>query len=360
MTHTPLPRKSRRNLVHFAEANLNPRQAKTSRGVLLYSPHHTLGFIDSTQAGKSVRSLLGVDNDAPVRARLADFLDGNPRPDTLVLGTVSLGGKLTPEMRQCAREAVDAGLDVWNGMHEFLVHDAKLLGAAQEKGVTLWDVRRPPENLTVGSARCLRAKSYICLGIGSDAAIGKMTTVLEMQKESQRRGVTAEFIATGQTGIMISGWGHPIDAIPGDFIAGCVEKDCLSVDGKCDIIYVEGQGSLFHPGFSAVTLGLMAGCCADGFILCHQPSRKTVTRMDHIPLPPLPEIAEYYLQVQRALKPAKVLGIALNTWGMEEDAARAACEEYARLMKLPVTDVCRFGSASLVDALEAHRKEVGK
>ncbi|MBI5153841.1 DUF1611 domain-containing protein [Candidatus Poribacteria bacterium] len=255
-------------------------------------------------------------------------------------------------MRRTVLEAIEGGLEVWSGLHEFLADDPEFAAAARAAGIRIWDVRRPPREMPVGSGFCANAKSHICLFVGSDCAIGKMTAALELQREFHRRGRRAEFVATGQTGIMISGWGHPIDAIPGDFMAGCVEKDCLSVDGQCDFILVEGQGSLYHPGFSSVTLALMHGAMPGTMILCHQPGRTRISKREHIPIPPLRDIAAYYEQVMAPLRPSRVVGIALNTWGMEESAARAACDSAAAETGLPATDPSRFGCAALAEALE--------
>jgi uncharacterized NAD-dependent epimerase/dehydratase family protein len=187
-----------------------------------------------------------------------------------------------------------------------------------------------------------------------------MTASLEVQLEGNSRGQKHEFVATGQTGMMISGWGHPIDAIPGDFMAGCVEKDCMSVDGQCDVIHIEGQGSLYHLGFSSVTLALMHGAMPDGFILVHQPSRISISNRDHIIIPPLDEVAQFYLDVMARSKPTKFLGVALNTFGMDDASARAALEDAARVTGVPATDASRYGAGVLVDAIDAHRKQIGK
>lgn len=352
----------RRNLLHLAEGSLSPRNAKTTRGILLYSEHHSIGVIDSTNVGKMCQDLLGVGGHLPIRAAVADFLDGtiSPRPDTLVIGITPVGGQLPPELRSHVLEAIEAGMDVWSGLHHFLGDDPEFATAARANGVRIWDVRRPGRNLPVGAGRCSQTQSYTLLGVGTDAAVGKMTAVLEMRKESQLRGQRAEFVATGQTGILIAGWGHPIDAIAGDFMAGCVEADILRVDGQCDVIYIEGQGSLYHPGFSSVTLGLMHGACPDAMILCHQAGRTRLSKREHIAIPPLREVIHYYESVQFPLKPTRILGIALNTWGLSDLEARAAVMAAEEDTHLPATDPCRFGPGPLVDALEIHRRQIGK
>lgn len=351
---------TKRTIVHLAEGHCSPRAAKTTRGVLVYSDHDSVAIIDSTNVGKTGQQLLDAGGDIPVVASLAEVFKLGLKPDTLVVGVTPVGGRLPSSFRRPIIEALEGGIDVWSGMHQFLQADQELRLAAERGGAEIWDVRKPPEDLPVGLGAMLTNKSYSLLMVGTDCALGKMTAGLEIRNAARPRGLNYEFISTGQTGMMITGWGHPIDAIPGDFMAGCVEKDCLSVDGHCDAIIVEGQGSLLHPGYSPVTLGLMHGCMPDGMILCHQPSRTSISNREHVIIPPLPAVAALYEEMQRLLKPSKVIAGVLNTHGMAEPAARAAVEEASRQLGLPVSDPVRFGSAVLVDAIEQHRKAVGK
>lgn len=357
-THNRPPRK--RRIVHLVEGNCTPRSAKTSRGVLLYSPHESIGLIDSQSVGKTAQETMGGGGNIPIKATLGEFLKGEHKPDTLVIGITPVGGQLPAEMRAVVLEALNNGLEVWNGLHDFMNDDPEFSAAAAKTGAAIWDVRRPPKNPPVGHGHCANSKSYICLTVGTDCAVGKMTASLEIQAEGNRRGQKHEFVATGQTGMMISGWGHPIDAIPGDFMCGCVEKDCLSVDGKCDVIHVEGQGSLYHLGFSPVTLGLMHGAMPDGMILVHQLGRTAISKREHIAIPPLNVVMEFYLAVMRRSKPSKFVGIALNTYGHPEDVALAAIRDAERLCGVPATDATRFGAGKLIDAIDAHRKCLGK
>jgi uncharacterized NAD-dependent epimerase/dehydratase family protein len=303
--------------------------------------------------GKKCQDLLGAGGDLPIRACVADFLEDDSRPDTLLVGITVSGGQLPPEMRRPIRDAIDAGLDVWNGLHEFLGEDEEFAAAAKASGSRLWDVRRPPRKLPVGTGACLNSKSAICLTVGTDCAVGKMTASLEVQRALMAAGTTAEFVATGQTGMMISGWGHPIDAIVGDFMAGAVEKDCLSVDGTCDVILVEGQGSLWHPGFSSVTLALIHGAMPRGMVLCHQAGRAAISKREHIPIPPLARVWEGYVRALEHFRVPELWGGCLNTWGLPEDEARRACEEARRELGVPVTDPVRFGCGAIADTIRA-------
>ncbi len=347
-----------RRLVHLAEGSFHPKEAKTSVGVIRYGIHQTAAIIDSTRAGKTSREAIGIGGDAPIVSSLAEAMKF--KPDCLLLGTAPRGGALPDSWRAVVLEAIHRGLDVYSGLHTFLSDDPEFSTAAQHNAVRLWDVRKAPKGIPVGSGACRKAKSHIVLTVGSDCSVGKMTATLEVQRALNKRGKKAEFVATGQTGILIAGKGYPIDAIPGDFMAGAVETDCLAVDGTCDIICVEGQGSLIHPGFSAVTLGILHGCMPDALIVCHQPSRKEVAREYGIPIPPLTEVGRMHAQAVGWIKPTAVIGIALATYDLDEAAANDAVQKTAEETGLPVTDPVRYGPDPLVEAVLAHRKSIGK
>lgn len=349
-----------RKIVHLVEGKANPRSAKTARGVLKYSHHPSVGLIDSTSVGKTAQQLFGCGGDIPTFHNLGEFFQNGLKPDTLVVGVTPVGGVLPANMRRHVLDALEAGLDVWSGMHTFLGDDHEFRLAAEQGGGQIWDVRRPPADLPVGHGHMINSKSYCALMVGTDCALGKMTAGLEIQIAARAKGISSEFVSTGQTGMMITGWGHPIDAIPGDFMCGCVEKDCLSVDGKCDIIIVEGQGSVIHPGYSPVTLGLMHGCMPDAMIMCHQPGRNTISNREHVPIPKLGVLADLYLAMQAHFKPSKFVGVCLNTYGMDEKSALDAVKAAEDDMQLPATDPCRFSLDPLLASIEAHRKSVGK
>jgi len=212
----------------------------------------------------------------------------------------------------------------------------------------------------VAEAKCRFTKSYVNLSVGSDCSVGKMSTSLQVQRAAMRRGMRAEFVATGQTGILISGWGHPIDAIPGDFIAGAVEQDVMSVDGECDMILVEGQGSLLHPGYSSVTMGLIHGCLPDSMIFCHEATRRQLARDYGIPFPPIMEMAKMHADVAGWVKETKIVGIAMNTFDLNEAEAREAIRATERETGLPTADAVRFGAEPLLEAILAHGRKIGK
>ncbi|MEQ8822332.1 MAG: DUF1611 domain-containing protein [Sumerlaeia bacterium] len=340
----------KRRLLHLTEGCLSPRSAKTTRGVLLYSHHDSVGCVDSEAVGASTVERLGAREDIPVKATVGEFLDGSvARPDTLVVGATPVGGKLPAPMRQAVKDALKAGMDVWSGMHEFLVDDPEMVTLARETGAKIWDVRKPGKDLPVGSGACLETKCRRILAVGTDCAIGKMTAALEIRAAARKEGIHAAFVATGQTGMMIEGWGSPIDAIAGDFMAGCVERDVLRVAEDNDYVLIEGQGSLLHPGYSPVTLGLLHGCMPTDFLLCHQLGRTAISKREHIAIPSLSKMLEFYMDSVKPFGLApRCIGVAINTWGHPEDAARSACEAAAQELGLPATDPSRFGSAGIL------------
>ncbi len=348
----------KKRLVHLAPNAFSLRSAKMTVGVLRYGYHEPVAVIDPEQAGKTAEEVVGCGGDTPVVATLEETLKFGP--EAVLVGIAPAGGRLPADMKETLLRAIEHGLDVYAGLHDFLEDDPDISAAAAQRGVRLWDIRKPPGGLPVGGARCRNAKSYIALMVGSDCAIGKMTAALEIDRAAHRKGIKTEFIATGQCGIAIAGWGSPVDAIPGDFMAGCVERDVLSADGDAEIILVEGQGALLHPGYSAVTLGLLHGACPDGLILNHMVTRKTVTSNPDIRIPALAEVVRLYQELAAPMKPTALVGTALNTFGLSESEARRAVSEAEDSLGVPATDPVRYGAEKLVEALQQHRREVGK
>jgi uncharacterized NAD-dependent epimerase/dehydratase family protein len=268
-----------------------------------------------------------------------------------------MGGALPEEWRWQLLKAIDAGLDIVSGLHFFISDDEELRLAAERRGVTIWDVRRPPEKKVVAQFTPHRPGSHTVLLVGSDCAVGKMTAALELDREARRRGINSAFMATGQTGIMISGNGIPADRIISDFIAGLTEEMVLDLTNKHDWVFVEGQGALNHPGYSPVTLGLIHGSMPDAMIFCHKAGATAIEGYTYCPLPSLRrmiEINEDTVSWVRPERPCKVVGLALVTGHLSEQEALAAIKEAEEETGLPATDVWRFGPGKLVDALSEY------
>jgi len=202
----------------------------------------------------------------------------------------------------------------------------------------------------------------VVLAVGSDCNVGKMTAQLQLRDELVRRGHKTSFVATGQTGIFIEGWGIAVDAVVADFIAGAAEQITIQGAKDNDIVLVEGQGSLIHPGYSGVTLGLLHGSCPDALILCHQVTRDYIGdyhgREPWVKIPSYTEMIEIYERAAHPVHPTKVIGICLNTYDMDESAAREAVARAAEETGLPVTDPVRFESDLLVDAIIGARATI--
>lgn len=340
-------------LAIYAEGEFAKGHSKTAEGVIRYGVNPVVAVIDSKSTDKNIRDILGVPCDAPIVSSVQESLKF--KPDALLLGTAWIGGELPDAWRADILFAINNGLDIINGLHDFLVDDREIAQAAKAKSVKLLDVRRPPEDLPVASGKVLGEKSFIVLTVGSDCSVGKMTTSLELVKSAEKRHLSSGFVATGQTGIMIAGNGIAIDRVIGDFMAGATEKLVLECAEKHDFVFVEGQGSLVHPGFSGVTLALLHGSCPQSMILCHQATRTKIRGTD-FNIPPLSELVTIYEDMSRHLRPAKVVGIALNTFGMEAQAAEKAVQTVMAETGLVCCDPVRSGAGSLLDAVLSYKE----
>jgi uncharacterized NAD-dependent epimerase/dehydratase family protein len=324
-----------------------PLYAKTMRGVLRYRREDVAAILDSTRVGETEDgvSIVGsVEEAMPFE------------PTTALVGVVTQGGYFPPAWMELLRTCVERGLDVENGLHVFLADDPELCALAEERGVELRDLRRPPADLSTATGENLSVKGTIVLTVGSDCAIGKMTVSCELDLEARRRGLRSTFVPTGQTGMAIAGWGIAVDAVVADFLAGAAER--LVVEGRDrggELLWVEGQGSLLHPVYSGVALGLYHGSVPHLLVLCHEAGRTEIEGAGggpH-PIPPLRELVELHERLALPARPARVAAIALNTRALGDEEARAAVEAAEQETGLPADDPVRFGAAKLVDAVLA-------
>jgi len=347
----------RRRLALLAEAHFTPFDAKTAVGVLRYRPDQVAAVIDSTRAGSTAGECVGVGGAIPVVADVAAA--GAAGADSLAIGIAPQGGGLPESWRAMVREALERGWDVLSGLHVFLADDPELAAAASRRGARLFDLRRPPALRTVAAARAARLDALVVLTVGSDCNVGKMTAALELTRALTSLGARAAFVATGQTGILIADRGVAVDAVVSDFAAGAIETEVLEAGREADVLVVEGQGALHHPGYSGVTLSLLAGSCPRALVLCHAAGRDSIRTAEgaprEIPIPPLAELARAYEHAAAWVQKAEVVGVALNTLGLAERAARAACEAAGRELGVPATDPVRFGARPLAEAVLALR-----
>ena len=339
-----------------ADGDFSPMTSKTANSVIRYLPERTVGVLDRQQAGQTVQDVLGFGGSIPIVGSMAEGLALGAT--AVLIGIAPQGGRMPDEWRAWLAEALDHGCDVWNGLHTFLSDDPLLAQKARERGRTLFDLRRPPANLPIASGLAKTVAPLVVLTVGTDCNVGKMTAQLQLVRGLNERGVRTRFVATGQTGIMIEGWGIAVDAVVADFIAGAAERLVLEGARDADVVLVEGQGSINHPGYSGVTLGLLHGACPDALILCHQSTREYINDYREaawLRIPPLAEYVRLYEAIGSAVHPTKVIGISLNTYDMTDAAARRACEAAAAETGLPATDPVRFDATPLVDAVLSAR-----
>ena len=356
MTDLPDPTAARRHLVILAEGNFGFHHGKTAVGVIRYGPDDVRAVIDSTQAGGNVSTILP-DRDIPIVADLDEALAREPRPDTLLIGIAPTGGKLPDSWRATILAAIRAGLDVHSGLHTFLADDPEFEAAAHLAGIELVDYRRPPARMETSIGRRHGAGKRVLLTVGTDCAIGKMSVALELRSAARAAGRSTSFVPTGQTGMMIEGWGAAVDRLISDFAQGTVEWMVEEGERRGDWVIVEGQGSLDHPAYSSVTLALIHGATPHAMVLVHK-AGQTEHDFDHLPgvsfpIADLPAFIDLHERVAGLVAPSRVVAIALNTSAIAAAAdARVEIVRIAALTGLPVDDPVRFGAGPLWARIE--------
>jgi uncharacterized NAD-dependent epimerase/dehydratase family protein len=335
--------KGERTLILAEGFSADPHYGKTMRGVLRYRREDVVAILDSTRAERDHDGIpLVTDVEAGLRFE----------PQVALVGVATQGGRFPPAWRATLRTCLAHGVSLENGLHEFLAGDPDLVALAAAHGAELRDLRRPPEGLNVPTGANLALDATTVLTVGSDCAIGKMTVALELDRAARTRGLASEFVPTGQTGIAIAGWGIAIDAVVADFIAGATEQ--LVVEGRRRggrLLWVEGQGSLSHPAYSGVTLGLLHGSAPHLLVLCHRAGDTEVDGYPGHPLLSLSALVELHERISLPARPATVVCVALNTASLDEDAARAAIAAATAETGLPADDPVRFGAERLLDAV---------
>jgi uncharacterized NAD-dependent epimerase/dehydratase family protein len=313
---------------------------KTARGVAYWRPEWCVGQYRHPDC----KLTLGLPDIGMAEARASGA-------NTMMIGTANAGGVMAPEIVADAIAALDAGLNVVAGLHQKLRANPDIVAAARRNGRVLFDARDPAPGIPVGTGRPRAGRRL--LTVGTDCSVGKMYTTLALERAMRQRGCAADFRATGQTGIFVAGAGVPVDAVVADFISGAVEwiSPARSDDGW-DLI--EGQGSLFHPSYAGVSLGLLHGAQPDALVLCHEPTRRHMRGLPGYPLPELQHCLEANLAAARLTNPAvKAVGVALNTSGMPAPEALAACQRISDLLQLPCQDPVSMGVEAIVDNLLA-------
>ena len=313
---------------------------KTARGLAYWRPDWCLG----QYRRRGCVPTLGLRDLDMAQAR-------REGADTMVIGVANAGGLMSPEIVADAVAALDAGLNVVRGLHQKLRESPDIAAAAQRNDRVLFDARDPMPDMAIGNGRPRAGKRL--LTVGTDCSVGKMYTTLAIERALHQRGLPADFRATGQTGIFIAGGGVPIDSVIADFISGAIEQiSPARLDGGWDLI--EGQGSLFHPSYAGVSLGLLHGAQPDALVLCHEPTRQHMRGLPDYALPDLKRCLGANLAAARLTNPSvKAVGVALNTSGLSKPDAAAACRQISDLLELPCQDPVTTGVDAIVDHLLA-------
>ncbi|MGB3635619.1 MAG: DUF1611 domain-containing protein [Rubrobacteraceae bacterium] len=338
MIRDPAPE---RRYAIFAEGRFQSNNAKTAHGLLRYGKDEIVAVVDSTLAGKNVLEVMpDLRRDVPIVGTVEEALAYGPT--SLIVGLAPAGGKLPQEWMESLKEAAEADLEIVSGLHQRL--------ASEFPGKKVWDVREPPEDIPLFSGEGLEVEPKVVLTVGTSAAIGKKTAALELQRAAEKAGVSAEFVATGQTGIIIAGWGISIDAVVSDFVAGAAEQLVLeAAKSSPDLILVEGQGSLGHPAYSGVTLSLLHGSCPDCLVLCADASEEKI--MGLTPRPEPTRAIRLYEKVSALVKPAPVVAISVNTKGLNDEAAEEFVSKVSDETGLPTVDPFRNSMTPILEAV---------
>jgi uncharacterized NAD-dependent epimerase/dehydratase family protein len=315
-----------------------PDRAKTAVGLLRYGDHEVRAVLDRERAGQRVSDVLPDVQDAPIVASMAEV----PDVDALVIGVAPIGGGFDESWRPDVRAALERGCAVLSGLHDFLGDDDEFASLADEHGGELDDLRKPPADLTVAEGTAGDVDATVVTTVGTDCSTGKMTTAYELRDAARARGLDAAVVPTGQTGVAIEGWGIVVDRVVADYAAGAVERLVETPEGL-DLVVVEGQGALAHPAYSGVTTSILHGSAPDALVMCHEAGREAVHGYESFAIPPLPAYVDVYERLAAPVSEAPVVAGALNTQGLEDDAAADAVAGYADAIDVPATDPVRHG-----------------
>lgn len=329
-----------------------PFMAKTAISLLRYRPGDMVAVIEGQASAETADQLFKTGGDIPVYPGL----DEAGELDAVYIGIAPPGGKLPDAWRPVLRHAIQRGLDIVSGLHDFLSEDREYVALAERHGSRLIDVRKNRFKSTA-TGRKFRSGNFRVHTVGHDCSVGKMVVTLELQRALDQLGRDAKFLATGQTGIMIEGSGVPIDCVIGDFVNGAAEE--LAVQHELhDFLLIEGQGSISHPAFSAVTTGLLHGCAPDALIYCYEAERRLVKGLNDVPIPPLKKQLDALETLANLRHPCQTIGIAVNTRSLSDQLAREEIDRAEAEFGLPACDVYRHGADKLVTATLACAKRL--
>lgn len=337
-------------VVLLQHGGLDLHSGKTGMAVLRYGEQPVVAIIDEENVGGDLQALVGIECDAPIVGSMRDALPF--QPEVLIIGIAPSGGQLPEAWVEDLKAALEAGVSIVNGLHSPLSSHPALAPLCQE-GSWIWDVRGEPKGLIVGKGRAKALDCRRVLMVGMDMAVGKMSAGLELHKSAKQRGLRSQFLATGQTGLMLGHPGVPLDSIRLDYAAGSIEGLCLTHGPEHDVLWIEGQGSLYHPA-STATLALLRGAQPTDLVLVCRPGQRHIDNLEDVLLPPVKEAVVLYEQVASAggaFPAAKVAGIALNTAHLDASDAASAATRLEAEVGLPCVDVVRHGGDALLDTM---------
>jgi len=337
----------KRRIVILADKKFGPLTSKMANSAIRYLNDQVVSVIDTLNAGKTVREVLGFGGEIPVYGTLDESFRHDP--NTLLIGISPAGGKFPSEWYPLVIKAIQNRLHIISGLHEFLSDIAEFTVLAEKYRVKIKDLRKNKQANLLARGLARKFRSKIILTVGTHGNIGKMTTTIEMVKDLQERGVSADWLATGQIGILIKGKGVPVDSIKGDFLSGSIEAATAAIDGNFEYVFVEGQGSIQHLAFSAVALGILHGCLPDAMILCH---RADIGTSEYgVDTNDLARMIKLHEDLVAFVKPSKIIAISVNTYNLSDEKAGSLIEEIKAKTGLPVTDPIRFNATDLNTAV---------
>ena len=326
-----------------------PDHAKTAVGILRYSDRDVVAVIDRAHAGERVAEHLPDVQDAPIVEGVDDI---TADIEELLIGIAPIGGGFEESWRPDVRAALKRGADVTAGLHYLLNDDEEFAALAEANDCTLRDVRDPPTDLSVANGTAGDVDATVIATVGTDCSVGKMTTTMELVDALRAKGYDAAAVPTGQTGVMIEGWGIVVDRVIGDFLNGAVEQMVTKAAADHDVLVVEGQGTIVHPAYSAVTCGILHGAMPDALVLCHEAGRETIHGYSAFDLPPVETYVDLYESLAALVAEAEVAAGMLNTRTIESDAAaQEAVDAYAEAIDAPASDPLRFDLTESIEAL---------
>ena len=320
---------------------------KTGNMLIRYRSEDVCCVIDPITSGKTAQDILGFGGDIPVVSNFKAATEFDP--NAMLIGSAPQGGFINKQYRKEIKEAIQFGCDIYSGMHQFLNDDPEISVLAKKHSITINDLRRPPNPPHFSKGTWKNRKVKVLLVVGTDCDTGKMTTGWEISKRLTSQGKNVRFVATGQTGKMLSGYGVPVDAVVGDFMSGEIEHAIDHVGNGADLVIVEGQGSLTNMYYSGVTLALMHGAMPDFMIMTDEPGRKK--DVTGYPMSTIREVMQLHLDLMKNFKQSQFLGINLLTLNMEENEALHEIKELEKEHNMPVTDLIRFGDGDLINSI---------